>query len=71
MSTYTYWIERNGEDIPVEVEYHLIPYRPATQYEPAEGGVEIENVRCAVAITADERHQAECAAYDAAMGRDE
>ena len=59
MSTFTTWIERDGKDVPVLVEYQFITPRRATQYEPAEGGVEIDSVTCEVPLTNRERICAE------------
>lgn len=38
-----YSIQRNDEDIELEIEYTATPYVPATYWQPAEGG-EIEIV---------------------------
>ncbi len=65
MSTFTTWIERNGQDIKVEVEYEFETPRRATQYEPAEGGVEIFGIKCEVALTKAERINAEQECVDA------
>ncbi len=66
MSTFTYWIERDGKDIPVRVEYQFTTPRRATQCESAEGGVEIDSVTCEVLLTERERICAEQECVDAA-----
>ncbi len=45
MFEYHIYDEYDKEHI-VEVDYDFIPYRPATHYEPAEGGCEIISVEC-------------------------
>lgn len=66
MATFTDWIERDGKDIPVFVEYIFNRPRRATQFEPAEGGVEIERVVCDVELTKQEKDNAEQRCIDAA-----
>jgi hypothetical protein len=63
---HTYYIERSGEDIPVFVEYEWTPPRRATQYDPAEGGVEIVSVKCDTRLAVREMENAEQSAIDAA-----
>lgn len=47
MSTITIPIfDDNDVEHDVEVEYTAAPYRPATNWEPAEGGVEVHRVDC-------------------------
>ncbi len=63
---HTTYIERDGQDVPVHIEYQFIRPRPATLEEPAEGGVEIENIKCDVPITRFEYDMCEQDCIDAA-----
>lgn len=66
MSFHTHYIERGGKALPVEVEYEFFPPRPATLFQPSEGGVEILGVESATVLSSQEREKAEQAAIDAA-----
>ncbi len=63
---HTTYIERDGVGVPVTVEYNFIRPRAATLEEPAEGGVEIESIKCEVPLTQFERDGAEQDAIDQA-----
>ncbi len=66
MTSHITFIERDGVELPVTVEYNFIRPRPATLEEPAEGGVEIESIECEVPLTQFERDGVEQEAIDAA-----
>jgi hypothetical protein len=60
----THYIERDGQDIWVDVEYTWERPQAATQWEPAEGGCFIDDIICSVKLTPEERENVERATID-------
>lgn len=74
MHTATHTIERDGQQIDIEVEYTVAPFYPAQTYGPAEDcypseGGEIEELTAyldgeAIKLTPDETRKIEAHIYD-------
>ena len=72
MFEYTFEDEEGIEHV-VEVEYNFVPYRPATHWEPSEGGVEIHSVECKTKVLTKEeslKAQEACVEYAYAVDRE-